>query len=107
MGPRQVTDVVACKFQSGTPCRHLPQRYGNWQAVRSWLRTALVAQADADKDLIWAVSVKSTIARTHQNASRARDVGRPASRMTGVRIPVTSPSRRVGDGSGLLPEWTP
>jgi hypothetical protein len=43
--------------------------------------TALVAQADAEGDLDWIVSVDSTIVRAHQHAAGARQKGpRPASR---------------------------
>jgi hypothetical protein len=37
--------------------------------------TALVAQADADEDLSWAVSMDSTIVRAHQHAAVARKKG--------------------------------
>lgn len=50
---------------------------GTWERVF----TALVAQADADEDLNWALSVDSTIVRAHQHAAGARKKGpRPASR---------------------------
>ncbi|WP_460038297.1 IS5 family transposase [Streptomyces cavourensis] len=90
---REVIDAIAFKFQTGTQWVHLPERYGNWRGVYNRLRmwavdgtwervfTALVAQADADEDLSWAVSVDSTIVRAHQHAAGARKKGpRPASR---------------------------
>ncbi|MCK2141654.1 hypothetical protein ABZ632_25825 [Streptomyces albidoflavus] len=45
-----------------------------WAVDGTWERvfTALVAQADADEDLGWAVSVDSTIVRAHQHAAGAR-----------------------------------
>lgn len=50
---------------------------GTWERVF----TALVAQADADEDVSWAVSVDSTIVRAHQHAAGARKKGpRPESR---------------------------
>lgn len=86
-------DAIAYKFQTGTQWVHLPEKYGNWRGVYNRLRmwavdgtwervfTALVAQADADEDLNWAVSVDSTIVRAHQHAAGARKKGpRPASR---------------------------
>ncbi len=92
---REVIDAIAYKFQTGTQWVHLPERYGNWRGVYNRLRmwavdgtwervfTALVAQADADEDLNWAVSVDSTIVRAHQHAAGARKKGpRPANRMT-------------------------
>ncbi|MGW5609543.1 IS5 family transposase [Streptomyces sp. NPDC003753] len=88
---RKVIDAIAFKFQTGTQWVHLPDRYGNWRGVYNRLRmwavdgtwervfTALMAQADADDDLAWAVSVDSTIVRAHQHAAGARKKGpRPA-----------------------------
>lgn len=37
--------------------------------------TALVAQADEDDDLNWAVSMDSTVVRAHQHAAGARKKG--------------------------------
>lgn len=95
---REVIDAIAFKFQTGTQWVHLPEKYGNWQGVynRLWMWaadgtwervfTALRAQADADEDLEWAVSVDSTIVRAHQHAAGARKRGpRPAN-------PATMPS---------------
>ncbi|WP_424864378.1 IS5 family transposase [Streptomyces sp. SAI-163] len=90
---REVIDAIAFKFQTGTQWVHLPEKYGNWRGVYNRLRmwavdgtwervfTALVAQADTDEDVNWAVSVDSTIVRAHQHAAGARKKGpRPASR---------------------------
>ncbi len=86
------------KFRTGSQWVHLPERYGNWRGVYNRLRmwaldgtwervfTALMAQADTDENLDWAVSVDSTIVRAHQHAAGARKKGpRPAS-------PPTTPS---------------
>ncbi|WP_432215538.1 IS5 family transposase [Streptomyces subrutilus] len=87
---RQVIDAIAFKFQTGSQWVHLPERYGNWRGVYNRLRmwavdgtwervfTTLVAQADADEDLDWVVSVDSTIVRAHQHAAGARKKGAPA-----------------------------
>lgn len=85
-------DAIAYKFQTGTQWVHLPEKYGNWRGVYNRLRmwavdgtwervlTALLAQADADEDLSWAVSVDFTIVRAHQHAAGARKRGpRPES----------------------------
>jgi transposase len=59
-----------------------------WAVDGTWERvfTALVAQADAEEDLNWDVSVDSTTVRAHQHAARARKRGpRPAN-------PATTPS---------------
>ncbi|GAA2280728.1 hypothetical protein GCM10010145_61250 [Streptomyces ruber] len=64
-----------------------------WAVDGTWERvfTALTAQADAEEDLNWAVSVDSTIVRAHQHAAGAREKGlRPAN-------PTTMPS--VGPGA--------
>ncbi|WP_328557981.1 IS5 family transposase [Streptomyces sp. NBC_00358] len=88
---REVIDAIAFKFQTGTQWVHLPEKYGNWRGVYNRLRmwavdgtwervfTALMAQADADEDLNWVVSVDSTIVRAYQHAAGARKKGlRPA-----------------------------
>ncbi|TMU96537.1 IS5 family transposase [Streptomyces sp. DASNCL29] len=87
---RQVIDAIAFKFRTGTQWVHLPEKYGNWRGVYDRLRmwaldgtwervfTALVARADADEDLKWAVAVDSTIVRAHQHAAGARKTGAPA-----------------------------
>lgn len=84
---RLVIDAIAWKFQTGSQWVHLPERYGNWRGVYNRLRmwavdgtwklvfTALIAQADAEEDLSWVVSVDSTIVRAHQHAAGARKRG--------------------------------
>ncbi len=79
-------DAIARKCQTGSQWIHLPEEYGNgrgvynrlrmWAVDGTWERlfTALVAQADADDDLNWAVSVDSTIVRAH-HAAGARKKG--------------------------------
>ncbi|MET4922496.1 IS5/IS1182 family transposase, partial [Streptomyces sp. PSRA5] len=79
-------------------CVYVREKYGNWRGVYNRLRmwavdgtwervfTALMARADADEGLNWAVSVDSTIVRADQHAAGARKRGpRPAS-------PTTTPS---------------
>ncbi|WUG94106.1 IS5 family transposase [Streptomyces violaceus] len=82
-------DAIAFTFQTGKPWMHLPEKYGNWRGVYDRLRmwaidgtwervfTALMAQAYADEDLNWAVSVDSTIVRVHQHAAGARPANPP------------------------------
>ncbi len=48
--------------------------------------TTLMAQADAEDDLNWAVSVDSTIVRAHQHAAGARKKGPQ------LTSPTTTPS---------------
>ncbi|MFE7161603.1 IS5 family transposase [Streptomyces sp. NPDC057636] len=81
---REVIDAIAWKFQTGSQWVHLPEEYGNWRGVynRLWMwaidgtwervLTTLMAQADADDDLAWAVSVDSTLVRARQHAAGAR-----------------------------------
>ncbi|MDQ0808701.1 transposase [Streptomyces sp. B3I7] len=88
-------EAIVWKFQTGSQWVHLAEKYGNWRGLSNRLRmwavdgtwervfTALIAQADAEEDLGWAVSVDSTIARAHQHAAGARKKGpRPANLMT-------------------------
>ncbi|TXR99650.1 IS5 family transposase [Streptomyces sp. col6] len=84
---REVIDAIAFKFQSGSQWVHLPEKYANWRGVYNRLRmwsvdgtwervfTTLMAQADAEENLNWAVSVDSTIVRAHQHAAGARKKG--------------------------------
>ncbi|MFF1896222.1 hypothetical protein [Streptomyces sp. NPDC058206] len=80
---------------TGTQWVHLPESFGNWRGVynRLWMWavdgtwerafTALMAQADADADLNWVVSVDSMIVRAHLHAAGARNKGpRLANRRT-------------------------
>ncbi|MFC8360302.1 IS5 family transposase [Streptomyces griseorubiginosus] len=102
---REVIDAIAFKFQTGTQWVHLPEKYGNWRGVYNRLRmwavdgtwervfTALMAQADADEDLTWAVSVDSTIVRAHQHAAGAREKGPQ---------PVNRPNHAIGRSRGGL-----
>lgn len=83
-------DAIAFRFLAGVQWVNLPEKYGNWKGVYNRLRmwavdgtwervfTALMAQADADEDLDWAVSVDSTIVRAHQHAAGAHKQGAPA-----------------------------
>lgn len=75
-------DAVAFMFRTGSQWVYLPERYGNrrgvcsrllmWAVDGTWegVFTALMAQADADEDLNWAVSVDSTIVRAHPSRVR-------------------------------------
>ena len=52
----------------GVEAHHRFATDGTWDRVL----TALQAQADADGELDWRVSVDSTVARVHQHAATAR-----------------------------------
>jgi transposase len=99
---REVIDAITFKFQTGTQWVHLPEKHGTWRGVYNrlpmwavdgtWERvlTTLMAQADADEDLNWAVSVDSTVVLAHQHAAGACKKGpRPANRTT---APSASPA---------------
>lgn len=78
---RTVVGAVVWKYRTGAPWRDLPERFGPWQTAwkrhATWSRDGtwdrvwrtLQAQADADGDLDWLVSVDSSIARVHQHAA--------------------------------------
>jgi len=61
-----------------------PNRLRKWAADGTWAKvfTALPAQADAEGDLDWAVSVDSTIVRAHQHAAGTRQKGLPPTSRT-------------------------
>lgn len=78
---RQVVEGVIYRYRCGIAWRDLPAEFGPWQTV--WKRhrrfsadgtwdkilAALLAQADAAKQVDWTVSVDSTINRAHQHAT--------------------------------------
>ncbi|GAA2678536.1 transposase [Actinoplanes palleronii] len=84
---RQLIDGVRWRIRVGAPWRDIPVAYGSWSAAyalfRRWQRdgtwtrilTALQAVADAAGQIVWDVSVDSTIARAHQHAAGARKRG--------------------------------
>jgi transposase len=81
---RRVIHGILWKVRTGAPWRDLPERYGPWQTcydrfVRwrrdgTWDRLLAHAQmkADAVGEVIWEVSLDSTVARAHQHAAGAR-----------------------------------
>ncbi|MFF4321424.1 IS5 family transposase [Streptomyces sp. NPDC001568] len=87
---RQVIDAIAFKYRTGMPWMDLPEHFGSWKGAHNRLRkwaadgtwekvfTVVLAQADAEGDLDWVVSVDSTIVRAHQHAAGARPKGAPA-----------------------------
>lgn len=84
---RQLVDGIRWRTRTGAPWRDVPARYGAWQTIyglfRRWQRagvwasihTRLQALADAAGQIVWDVSVDSTIARAHQHAAGARRDG--------------------------------
>ena len=81
---RRVLNGIVWKIRSGAPWRDVPARYGSWKSIytrfRRWalngtfnkMLAAAHAQADANADIDWLVSVDSTIVRAHQHAAGAK-----------------------------------
>lgn len=85
---RQVVEGIIYRFRTGIAWRDLPGSFGPWQTVwkrhhrfsldGTWdrIHARLVSEADAAGDVVWDVSVDSTINRAHQHATTlARDTG--------------------------------
>lgn len=85
---RQVLEGIAYRFRTGVAWRDLPEKFGPWQTV--WKRhkrfsgdgtydkihARLLAEADAVGNIVWNVSIDSTINRAHQHATTLpRDTG--------------------------------
>ena len=80
---RLLVEGAIYRYRTGVAWRDLPAEFGPWQTVwkrhhrfaldGTWDRvlSALQAQADADGELDWRVSVDSTVARVHQHAATA------------------------------------
>ncbi|GLV93184.1 IS5 family transposase [Streptomyces sp. JL7001] len=87
---RRTLEAIAWKYRTCAPWRDLPEELGSfktahkrllrWAIDGTWARifAAVLASADADGDIGWAVSVDSTVCRAHQHAAGARkgDTGR-------------------------------
>ena len=81
---RPVVEGIVYRYRTSVPWRDLPEQFGPWQTVwkrhrmftldGTWDRvlTALQAEADAEGELDWNVSVDSTIARVHQHGATAK-----------------------------------
>src|SRR5919199_743886 len=102
---RRVINGILWKVRTGAPWRDLPERYGPWQTcydrfVRwrrdgTWDRLLAHAQtkSDAVGEVIWEVSLDSTVARAHQHAAGARQRPSQADEKRGSS---TRPTRRSG-----------
>jgi transposase len=110
---RRVINGILWKLRTGAPWRDVPERYGAWQTCYDrfvrWRRDGtwdrLLAQAqtksDAVGEVIWEVSVDSTIVRAHQHAAGAR---RQPSRADEKRGSVTRRTKRSdAAGAGSRP----
>ena len=85
---RQVVEGIIYRFRTGVAWRDLPEEFGPWQTVwkrhkrfsidGTWdqIHARLIAEADAHGEVVWDVSVDSTINRAHQHATTlARSTG--------------------------------
>ena len=85
---RQVIEGIIYRYRAGIPWRDLPESFGPWKTVwkrhrrfsadGTWdrIHARLLAEADADGNLDWAMSVDSTINRAHQHGTNmARAAG--------------------------------
>jgi Transposase and inactivated derivatives len=87
---RQVVEGIIYRLRTGIAWRDLPRSFGPHQTVSkrhrrfcadgTWdkIHARLVAEADAEGDVDWQVSVDSTINRAHQHATTLGRVERPA-----------------------------
>ncbi|MFC3244462.1 IS5 family transposase [Gordonia humi] len=111
---RRVVEGIAYRYRAGIPWRDLPRdQFGPWQTV--WKRhrryaadgtwdlilAHVLADADADGDIDWSVSIDGTINRAHQHATNTtrpeQDTGGGHPRITRI-----SPSRRLNQpGHGI------
>jgi transposase len=102
---RTVINGILWKLRTGAPWRDLPERSGSWQTcyarlVRwrqdgTWdrLLAHMQTKSDAVGEVIWEVSVDSTVSRAHQHAAGAR---KHRSRADEKRGSVTRPTKRSG-----------
>jgi transposase len=78
---RRVVEGIVWRFRTGSPWRDVPAEFGPWQTVwrrhydlssdGTWdkIHAELLADADAAGELVWDVSVDSTVNRAHQHAT--------------------------------------
>jgi transposase len=81
---RAVMNGILWKLRTGAPWRDLPKRYGPWQTCYdrfarwrrdgTWNRLLAHVQTESDAagEVVWEISVDSTVARAHQHAAGAR-----------------------------------
>ncbi len=108
---REVINGILWKLRTGSPWGDLPEesygpwqtcydRFARWRQDGTWKRLLAHAQtkSDAVGEVVWEVSVDSTVARAHQHAADAR---RWASREDAKRGSSTPRTRHSGEaGAG-------
>lgn len=107
---RTVINGILWRLRVGAPWRDVPAQYGPWQTCYDrfvrWRREGMwdrllahfQAESDAVGDIVWEVSVDSTVARSHQHAAGARRQPSRADAKKGSRIRRTRRSGAVGAG---------
>ncbi len=87
-GPSPVRNGILWKLRTGAPWRDLPERYGPWRTVYArfvrwqgdgtWDRLLAHVQtkSDAVGEVIWEISIDSSVVRAHQHAAKVRKRGR-------------------------------
>jgi transposase len=80
----QVINGILWRLRTGAPWRDMPERYGPWQTCynrfvrwrrdRTWekLLSRTQTKSDAVGEIVWEVSVDSSVVRAHQHAAGAQ-----------------------------------
>ena len=99
---RTVLNGILWKLATGVPWRDVPERYGPWQTLHArllrwqrdgtWDRVLRHVQqhSDAVGEIVWEVSVDSTVLRAHQHAAGGK--GGEASRRSAAHAAGSRPS---------------
>jgi transposase len=99
---RTVLNGILWKLATGVPWRDVPERYGPWQTLHArllrWQRDGtwdrllrhVQQHSDAVGEIVWEVSVDSTVLRAHQHAAGGK--GGAASRRSGAPAAGSRPS---------------
>ena len=95
---RPVIEGIIYRYRTGVAWRDVPREFGPWQTLwkrhdkfakdGTWdrLLTALQAQADAEGDIDWKLSIDTSIMRVHQHGATARRSVSGPSSLTGGTI---------------------
>jgi transposase len=122
---RLMVEGIVYRYRTGIAWRDLPEVFGPWQTVWTWLHrmaidgawdralAKLTAAADAAGLVDWSLSVDSTIARAHQHATnttrhrgldritRIRSSSRPITASAGPRGGLSTKIHQLVDGNEL------
>jgi transposase len=109
---RSVLNGILWKLSTGVPWRDVPERYGPWQTLHArllrWQRDGtwervlrhVQQQSDAVGELVWEVSVDSSVVRAHQHAAGGKG-GTPSRRSAAAGAgsrPSSTSRARAGAG---------